>query len=172
MRSKSPESRELLRKIRISLGIFIVFLIFSGITAFPLLKEFDLLTSAIGLSPTEPSWMSKDFREWLLKVHEGLRETYERYPFMAYGTDWLAFGHVAIAIFFIGPFIQPVRNIWVLYSGIAACILVVPTALICGEIRGIPFLWRIIDCSFGVIGFLPLWYSIRLTQKLARSYKF
>ena len=39
-----------------------------------------------------------------------------------------------------------------LYTGIAACLAVIPLALICGPIRGIPFYWRLIDCSFGVIG--------------------
>ncbi|MFT4549286.1 MAG: hypothetical protein ACI9MB_003260 [Verrucomicrobiales bacterium] len=34
-------------------------------------------------------------------------------------------------------------------------------ALICGEIRGIPFGWRLIDCSFGILCLLPLGYAIR-----------
>jgi hypothetical protein len=29
--------------------------------------------------------------------------------------------------------------------------------LIFGPIRGIPFYWQIIDCSFGVVGIVPLW---------------
>jgi hypothetical protein len=47
-----------------------------------------------------------------------------------------------------------------------ACALVIPLALICGPIRGIPFWWRLIDCSFGVIGLVPLWYALRLTRKM------
>jgi len=35
------------------------------------------------------------------------------YPFIAYGTDWLAFAHFVIAIAFIGPWRDPVRNVWV-----------------------------------------------------------
>ncbi len=40
-----------------------------------------------------------------------------------------------------------------------ACVLVVPLALICGPLRGIPFFWRLIDCSFGILGFIPLWIA-------------
>jgi hypothetical protein len=29
------------------------------------------------------------------------------YPFLAYGTDWLAFAHIVIAVFFIGPLVKP-----------------------------------------------------------------
>ena len=34
--------------------------------------------------------------------------------------------------------------------------LVIPLALISGPIRGIPIGWRLIDCSFGVFGCIPL----------------
>ena len=37
-----------------------------------------------------------------------------------------------------------------------ACVLVIPLALICGAVRGIPFWWRMIDCSFGILGVIPL----------------
>ncbi|HSH39366.1 MAG TPA: hypothetical protein VK993_11325 [Chthoniobacterales bacterium] len=66
---------------------------------------------------------------------------------MQYGTDWLAFGHIVIAIFFAGPLIDPVRNLWVIRAGQIACVLVIPLALVCGDIRGIPLWWRAIDCS-------------------------
>jgi hypothetical protein len=33
---------------------------------------------------------------------------------------------------------------------------VIPLALIAGAIRQIPFYWRVIDCSFGVFGIIPL----------------
>ena len=45
-------------------------------------------------------------------------------------------------------------------------VLVVPLALICGPIRGIPFYWRLIDCSFGVLGIVPLWIALRCGRKL------
>jgi hypothetical protein len=51
---------------------------------------------------------------------------------------------------------DPVRNLWVVEFGIIACALVIPLALVCGPIRGIPFWWQMIDCSFGVCGLIPL----------------
>jgi hypothetical protein len=33
---------------------------------------------------------------------------------------------------------------------------VIPLAMIAGAVRGIPIGWRLIDCSFGVIGSIPL----------------
>src|SRR6185503_8060891 len=94
-------------------------------------------------------------------------DTYQKYPWVAYGTDWLAFGHFVIALFFIGAFIDPVRNVWILYAGLIACVLVLPLALICGPIRGIPLGWRLIDCSFGVIGGLPLIYALKRIPTLS-----
>ena len=63
------------------------------------------------------------------------------------------------------PVRDPVKNIWVIEFGLIACVLVLPLALICGPIRGIPFFWRLIDCSFGVIGFITLW----VTRKMIRG---
>jgi hypothetical protein len=76
---------------------------------------------------------------------------------------------LVIALFFVGPFVNPARNVWVLYSGMMACVLVLPVAFICGSVRGIPFGWRLIDCSFGVFGFLPLWYALKQTQRLIKT---
>jgi len=35
-------------------------------------------------------------------------------------------------------------------------VLVVPYAFLCGAYRGIPGWWRLVDCSFGVGGLVPL----------------
>jgi hypothetical protein len=88
---------------------------------------------------------------------------------MAYGTDWLAFAHFVIAIAFIGPWRDPVKNVWVIEFGMIACVLVIPFALVMGQIRGIPLGWRLIDCSFGVVGFVPLWFVRRRIHALERS---
>jgi hypothetical protein len=40
--------------------------------------------------------------------------------------------------------------------------------MICGALRHIPFGWRVIDCSFGILGALPLWYCLHLTRRLDR----
>jgi hypothetical protein len=78
-------------------------------------------------------------------------------PLLSYGTDWLAFAHLVIAMAFIGPWRDPVRNIWVIQWAMLCCVAVIPLALIAGPIRGIPFWWQCIDMSFGVIGLIPLW---------------
>jgi hypothetical protein len=148
------------------LGLFVFVLVLSGITAFPLQRELEKIVAIRGLERVAPTDASSAFDRWILTVQKGLRESYEAYPWLAYGTDWLAFAHIVIAIFFIGPFIDPVRNVWVLRAGIIACVLVIPLALICGAVRNIPMGWRLIDCSFGIFGVIPLYYCLRLTRAL------
>lgn len=87
-----------------------------------------------------------------------------------YGTDWLAFGHVVIALAFIGPLRDPWRNRWVAEWGILACVLVIPWALVFGPLRGIPFFWRLIDASFGFGGLALLLPAYRLIRKAASDY--
>jgi hypothetical protein len=141
--------------IRALLVFFIVALVLSGITAFPLVWELRLLTSWFGEQTTIGSAFP-GLAFWLARVREALELVDRDYPFLAYGTDWLAFAHLVIAVAFLGPLKDPVRNIWVVEFGMIACLMVIPLALICGSIRGIPLYWRLIDCSFGVFGIIPL----------------
>jgi len=159
----------LLRKFRIVLGIFMLALVLSGLTAFPLRQELSMVCSARGLEHLRASDVHNSLDAWLLTVRDGLGEMYANHPWIAYGTDWLAFSHLVLALFFIGPFINPVRNVWVLQAGLLACALVVPLALICGPIRHIPFGWRLIDCSFGVVGAVPLLFCLRWACELERT---
>lgn len=154
-------------RFRVTIAAFMAGLIVSGLTAFPLLEEMRLLASWLGLDGATSPVGHRGLPFWILTVKLGLEDTYARHPWIAYGTDWLAFGHIAIALFFVGPLIQPAESRSVLHAGIAACILVVPLALICGQIRGIPLYWRLIDCSFGVFGVLPLLYSLSLLRHLS-----
>jgi hypothetical protein len=156
----------LLQRFRWVLGLFILGLVLAGLTAFPLLTEMQLLSSWLGIDDPARYADYTGLRHWLAWVHYGLRETDARFPFIAYGTDWLAFGHLTIAMFFIGPWRAPVANAWVLRVGLVACAAVVVLAMVCGEVRGIPFYWRLIDSSFGVFGALPLWYCLRLVQRM------
>lgn len=105
---------------------------------------------------------------WVDRVAAALAETATQYPFLAYGTDWLAFAHLVIAVVFIGPMVDPVRNIWVIQFGVIACAGIIPLALIAGGIRGIPLGWQLLDISFGVIGVIPLLIAWRLTRRLER----
>jgi len=161
------QEKALLRRIRLLLAAFTVGLVLSGLTALPLEWEIDTLCGVLGIAEGVPREPDGSLRYWLATVRTGLHETYARYPFIAYGTDWLAFGHVMIAIAFIGPLRDPVRNVWVISFGMIACAGVLPVALVFGPIRGIPFAWRLIDCAFGVVGVIPLWLARRCTCRLA-----
>jgi len=71
-----------------------------------------------------------------------------------------------IAIAFIGALRDPIQNRWLFDFGMIACMLVIPYALVFGALRGIPFWWRLIDCSFGVFGILPLWVCRRWASEV------
>ena len=162
------DAPRLLRRIRVALALFIAGLVVSGVTAFPLQSELDLVTRWLGLERLAGSGGSlADVAGWVLRVRDALHVTYASYPFIAYGTDWLAFGHLMIALFFIPPWIDPVKNVAAIEVGLWACVLVLPLALVCGPLREVPFFWRLVDCSFGVVGFPLLWYARRLTGRLA-----
>lgn len=154
------------RKCRWAIGLFIVGLLVSGVTAFPLLTELEWLAAWFSPGGALHDIAPVALRQWILMVRDGLVDTYAKYPWVGYGTDWLAFGHIVIALFFIQPWREPVRNAWVLKVGLVACVLVVPLALIAGPARGIPFYWRLIDCSFGVFGALPLWYALHCVRRI------
>jgi hypothetical protein len=162
----SLRERALIGRVRALLVIFIIALILSGLTAFPLETELqwivDMLgrSHATGLSPHSP------VLRWLTTVRDALVDTNTRYPFLSYGTDWLAFAHLVIAIAFIGPLRDPVRNRWVVTFGLIACTAVVPFALVAGSLRGIPLFWRLIDCAFGVGGVALLWPCLRAIDEL------
>ena len=154
---------QILRRIKWLTWIFIAGLLISGATAIPLQTELDAAANFLGRTAMVHD---SGFGFWIQRVRVALDNTYSAYPFMAYGTDWLAFGHFVIAIAFVGALRDPVRNRWLYSFGIIACVLVVPYAMICGAIRGIPVYWRLIDCSFGIIGFVPLWFCWRWTARL------
>ncbi len=152
------EATLLLSRVRQLTGFFIFGLVISGVTAIPLIPELNWLVSVFGEEGTAMSWIRE--------VRDALVVTDGAYPFLAYGTDWLAFGHFVIALAFVGAWRDPVRNIWLFQFGMIACVLVLPYALFFGAIREIPFFWRVVDSLFGVVGFLPLWYSHRLTKQM------
>ncbi|MFE4799026.1 hypothetical protein ACFRFL_29125 [Streptomyces sp. NPDC056708] len=160
------ERSALLRHIRVWLVAFVVCLALSGLTAFPLVHELhwaeDLLKSSASPVPEHfPALM-----EWITRVRTGLDEADAKYPFVLYGTDWLAFAHLVIAVAFYGPYRDPVRNIWVVEFGMIACAGIIPLALICGPIRDIPLWWSVIDMSFGVFGMIPLLVVRRMIKRL------
>jgi hypothetical protein len=153
------------RKIHIWLVLFLIGLIASGVTAFPLEHEVHWLRSALDRTDLAPDALVA----WIQRVDRGITETNDRYPFIMYGTDWLAFAHLVIAVAFWGPLRDPVRNIWVIEFGMIACVGVVPLALFAGPVRGIPGWWTVLDSSFGVFGIVPLLIVRRLIKRLERE---
>jgi hypothetical protein len=153
--------RQHLSRVRAWLAVFVIGLVLSGITAFPLVTEVTLLHEAAnGLGITNA---------WLDRVHEGIVETDAKYPFLAYGTDWLAFAHLVIAVAFLGPLRDPVRNVWIVQWGMINCVAIVPLAVIAGPVRGIPGWWTLIDISFGVFGIVPLLFAYRHIRALTAA---
>ena len=143
-------------RYRVVLGAFVIALIISGATALPLQWELSILDGMFGGA----------IGAWIHHVREAIDQTYARFPFFGYATDWLAFGHFVIAGFFVLPLLNPTKYRAVLQVGLAACAGVIVIALICGPIRQIPIFWTVIDCSFGAVGALPLVYCLRLTRKI------
>jgi hypothetical protein len=159
-----------IRRIRFWLAVFIVGLVLSGITAFPLQSELGWLVTLLHAGWLRPMAESTHLLVWVERVSDGVSVTNASYPFLAYGTDWLAFAHLVIAVAFIGPYIDPVRNKWVITFGLVASVGVIPLALIAGQVRGIPVFWRLIDCSFGVVGSVPLLICRRSIEALERRH--
>jgi len=149
--------------------VFIAGLVLSGVTAIPLVSEVNALVGMTNAPELDADTSPRTWAVWLMDIQAALVETSGRFPFLFYGTDWLAFGHVVIALAFIGVWREPVRNAWLFDFGLIACVLVIPWALIFGEVRGIPIWWRLIDCSFGVFGALRLLIARQLTRRLTSS---
>jgi len=157
------------RRILALTWLFIIGLVLSGATAIPLPSEVDRLvelTGAAQLVDTPAQTGAPGWALWLVRVQWALGEAAQRAPFVFYAADWLAFGHFAIALAFVGALRDPVRNRWLFSFGMIACALVVPYAFVFGAIRGIPLWWRLIDCSFGVFGIIPVWLCRRWVSEL------
>jgi hypothetical protein len=153
---------KLQQRIRLYIWVVIVGLFLSGVTAFPIETELAIL---INHTPIQNPAMTA----WLNKVYQGVSTINIDYPFLSYGTDWLAFAHLMFAVLFIGPLKDPVKNIWVIEFGLIASVAIFPLAFIGGSIRGVPFFWTMIDCSFGVITIallLPCYNNIKKLRSL------
>lgn len=143
---------KLLRQIRVLVILFITALVISGITAFPVYTELKLILDSKTFDD------GSVIQRWLLKVFTGVKETQKKYPFIFYGFDWLAFAHLIIAVLFIGVYQHPVRNRWIIQWAIISCICVIPLAFSAGAVRGIPLFHILFDCSFGIVGLIPLYF--------------
>jgi hypothetical protein len=150
---KTDKQIRIIRRLTVA---FIACLVLSGITAFPLASEMDFLSNNIEAFP--------DFiQNWIREVNDSVQHTDAK---ILYGTDWLAFAHLIIASFFVGVYINPVKNKFIVQIGMIACFAIFPLAFICGPIRGIPFFHQLIDCCFGIIGLIPLGIIYRKIKQL------
>ena len=148
--NKSSEVEQQLRNtIRNYILFFIFVIVINGIILFP-------AVSVLGFVNDHLRYFPHFLRTWISQVYLSVKNTNEQYPFLSYGTDWLAFAHLVIAMVFIGPLRDPIKNIWIIQWAMISCLCVFPLVLIAGPVRGIPFYWQIIDMSFGALGFILL----------------
>jgi hypothetical protein len=92
----------LIYKIRIRIWIIIIGLTLSGLTAFPIETELRWLYEHVMINP-------EFMREWLFAVYHAVKYTNQTYPYLSYGTDWLAFAHLLFAVLFVGALKDPVK---------------------------------------------------------------
>jgi hypothetical protein len=159
------EASSLLKQIHVCVILFMLALIVSGVTAFPVYSELKFIISSDMFS-NHPLLFA-----WLNKVWIGVKTTQEKFPFLFYGYDWLAFAHLVIALLFIGVYKNPVRNKWIIYWAMITCVGIFALAFIAGSVRGIPLFHILIDCSFGAIGLIPLFIVKRKVLLLENIYQ-
>jgi hypothetical protein len=152
-----------LKKIRTLVVFFMIMLALSGITAFPVYTELHWLQQQGVMDGT--GFIST----WLRQVYNAVADIQQRHLFLFYGYDWLAFAHLVIASLFYGVYKDPVRNKFIISWGMFCCIAIIPLAFICGPIRGIPLSHILIDCSFGVLGIIPLLLCKKYINQLERT---
>lgn len=77
------QTKEILEKMikRLTL-LFIILLVLSGVTAFPLQTELNFLTDYFNLKAS-----SGLIALWITQVSTALNDLNQNYPFLAYGTD-------------------------------------------------------------------------------------
>ncbi len=148
-----------MKQIRILVLLLQLGLLIAGLTAFWIPQGVSFLTHDTQLGSLIHQ------QEWLETVDTGVQTIDRSYPFIWYGTDWMVFAHILFAILFYGLYKDPIKNQWLVHFGIIACLLIVPLALIMGPIRGIPFIWQLLDCSFGLIaGIILLLLNQRINK--------
>jgi hypothetical protein len=158
-----------LRSIRRWTAFFMCGLVVSGLTAIPLRTEVGWAAAVLGEDFGGGGWVPPWAAAWFRTVRDAVDTTATGAPIVFYGTDWLAFGHVVVALAFLGALRDPVRNRWLFQFGMLACALVPVWAFVFGPLRGIPLWWRFIDAAFGIVGFVPMWLCHRWTAELEKA---
>ena len=146
-------------RIKAAIVITIIGLLLNGFTSVPLRTELDILLS-------KPDSLPQFLRDWWVYVYQGVLETSEKYNFMRYGFDWLGYAHLIIAIAFIGPYRDPIKNQWVVQWGMIAAGLGILMAFGWERMRDIPVWWSFIDAGISYFAFVVLWLCNRWISKL------
>jgi hypothetical protein len=159
----NTEQREtrLRKKIKAAIIITMIGLLLNGISAIPLRFELNILLS-------NPDALPTFLHDWWTYVNKGVNETSNKYDFMRYGFDWLGFAHLLIAIAFIGPLKDPVKNEWVVRWGMIASVLSVLMAIGWEWRRGIPLWWSCIDAFIAIVAFIILLLCNRWIKELKK----
>lgn len=122
---KSKLKQKLRFRCQMCICLIITGLILCGITAFPIETELSILV--------QHSVADSLMGNWLNSIYQAIRFTNQHYPYLNYGTDWLAFAHLILAFLFVGPLINPVKNIWVIQFGIVSAIFDLPAGFYRGQ---------------------------------------
>lgn len=150
------------RKVKVLTALFMFSLVVSGLTAIPVKQELDWLLRHLPQT-------NRVLVAFLQEVRAAVAATP---PLVFYAFDWLAFVHIVIAVNFIGVWIDPVKNKWVIQFGFIACAMVLPFAWVMGSVRGLPLWWQMIDASFGVgraVVLVPLYNAVKKLEKYERE---
>lgn len=137
------------------LGVVAVGLFLSGVTVWPMVPQLEFLIAVVW-GDWEPTHV---YHRLFVDVLAAIRDADARYPFLFYGYDWLAFAHICLAIQFAGAIRDPLRNRWVVESGLIMCALIPLLAGICIPLRGLPWQWFFIDFAFAPGAGIPLWIA-------------
>ena len=159
MTDNITREKQLRKRIKVAIIITIVGLLLNGISSLPLRTELDILLRY-------PDRLPPFLLEWWTYVRQGVYETSEKYNFMRYGFDWLAFAHLIIAIAFIGPLRDPIKNQWVIQWGMIVAALSILMAFGWERMRDIPIWWSFVDAGISYIAFTVLWLCNKWIGKL------
>jgi hypothetical protein len=159
MTDNETKEKQLRSRIKAAIIITIIGLLLNGISALPLRTELDVLLS-------QPEHLPKFLLDWWTYVRQGVYETSDKYNFMRYGFDWLSFAHLMIAIAFIGPLRNPIKNQWVVKWGMIVAASSIVMAFGWERMRDIPVWWSFIDAGISYVAFVVLWFCNRWIEKL------
>lgn len=105
-----------------------------------------------------------------LRTYGNLADTFFLWNYLKGGIIFCTLYHKALCTLSILMYRQQEKKIgrWIIFF-IVALVLCGVTAFVAGSIRGIPIYWRLIDCSFGIVGLVPLSVSYRAIVALEKE---